>query len=227
MKLKIIGFENEIEFKNNINVLIIIDRKCFSHIIECLNNKNQGIEDNEIYLVDDENNELNMEKNMLIVFDLFNLEYNSKKFLNKIYEIISNNIKLKNDFIIEELIFKLRNYLIEEINELPFEFLMKEEIDVLDILKLFSLKIDSKNYTSILERVELIIDMLTVVQPNTLLVIPNLKLYLSDEEIIELYKYSLYNNINLLVIEQNFTKKLEYENILIIDENFSETVCLE
>lgn len=227
MKLKIIGFENEIEFKNNINVLIIIDRKCFSHIIECLNNKNQGIEDNEIYLLDDENNELNMEKNMLIVFDLFNLEYNSKKFLNKIYEIISNNIKLKNDFIIEELIFKLRNYLIEEINELPFEFLMKEEIDVLDILKLFSLKIDSKNYTSILERVELIIDMLTVVQPNTLLVIPNLKLYLSDEEIIELYKYSLYNNINLLVIEQNFTKKLEYENILIIDENFSETVCLE
>ena len=73
MKLKIIGFENEIEFKNNINVLIIIDRKCFSHIIECLNNKNQGIEDNEIYLLDDENNELNMEKNMLIVFDLFNL----------------------------------------------------------------------------------------------------------------------------------------------------------
>ena len=227
MKLKIIGFENEIEFKNNINVLIIIDRKCFSHIIECLNNKNQGIEDNEIYLLDDENNELNMEKNMLIVFDLFNLEYNSKKFLNKIYEIISNNIKLKNDFIIEELIFKLRNYLIEEINELPFEFLMKEEIDVLDILKLFSLKIDSKNYTSILERAELIIDMLTVVQPNTLLVIPNLKLYLSDEEIIELYKYSLYNNINLLVIEQNFTKKIEYENILIIDENFNETVCLE
>ena len=227
MKLKIIGFENEIEFKNNINVLIIIDRKCFSHIIECLNNKNQGIEDNEIYLLDDENNELNMEKNMLIVFDLFNLEYNSKKFLNKIYEIISNNIKLKNDFIIEELIFKLRNYLIEEINELPFEFLMKEEIDVLDILKLFSLKIDSKNYTSILERAELIIDMLTIVQPNTLLVIPNLKLYLSDEEIIELYKYSLYNNINLLVIEQNFTKKLEYENILIIDENFNETVCLE
>ena len=227
MKLKIIGFENEIEFKNNINVLIIIDRKCFSHIIECLNNKNQGIEDNEIYLLDDENNELNMEKNMLIVFDLFNLEYNSKKFLNKIYEIISNNIKLKNDFVIEELIFKLRNYLIEEINELPFEFLMKEEIDVLDILKLFSLKIDSKNYTSILERAELIIDMLTIVQPNTLLVIPNLKLYLSDEEIIELYKYSLYNNINLLVIEQNFAKKLEYENILIIDENFSETVCLE
>lgn len=227
MKLKIIGFENEIEFKNNINVLIIIDRKCFSHIIECLNNKNQGIEDNEIYLLDDENNELNMEKNMLIVFDLFNLEYNSKKFLNKIYEIISNNIKLKNDFVIEELIFKLRNYLIEEINELPFEFLMKEEIDVLDILKLFSLKIDSKNYTSILERAELIIDMLTIVQPNTLLVIPNLKLYLSDEEIIELYKYSLYNNINLLVIEQNFAKKLEYENILIIDENFNETVCLE
>lgn len=227
MRLKIVGFENELIFNNNINVLIISNKECFLHVLECINSKNQGLENNEIFLLDSENNELNMEKNILILFDVFNIEYNSKKFLNKIYDIVSNNIKLKNDFIIEELIFKLRNYIIEEINELPFEFLMKDEVDILDILKLFSLKIDSQSYTTILERIELVIDMLSIIQPDTLLIIPNLKLYMSDEEIIELYKYSLYNNINLLVVEQKFNNKLEYENVLLIDENFEETVYLE
>lgn len=227
MRLKIVGFENELIFNNNINVLIISNKECFLHVLECINSKNQGLENNEIFLLDSENNELDMEKNILILFDVFNIEYNSKKFLNKIYDIVSNNIKLKNDFIIEELIFKLRNYIIEEINELPFEFLMKDEVDILDILKLFSLKIDSRSYTTILERIELVIDMLSIIQPDTLLIIPNLKLYMSDEEIIELYKYSLYNNINLLVVEQKFNNKLEYENVLLIDENFEETVYLE
>ena len=227
MRLKIVGFENELIFNNNINVLIISNKECFLHVLECINSKNQGLENNEIFLLDSENNELNMEKNILILFDVFNIEYNSKKFLNKIYDIVSNNIKLKNDYIIEELIFKLRNYIIEEINELPFEFLMKDEVDILDILKLFSLKIDSRSYTTILERIELVIDMLSIIQPDTLLIIPNLKLYMSDEEIIELYKYSLYNNINLLVVEQKFNNKLEYENVLLIDENFEETVYLE
>ena len=227
MRLKIVGFENELIFNNNINVLIISNKECFLHVLECINSKNQGLENNEIFLLDSENNELDMEKNILILFDVFNIEYNSKKFLNKIYDIVSNNIKLKNDFIIEELIFKLRNYIIEEINELPFEFLMKDEVDILDILKLFSLKIDSRSYTTILERIELVIDMLSIIQPDTLLIIPNLKLYMSDEEIIELYKYSLYNNINLLVVEQKFNNKLEYENVLLIDENFAETVYLE
>lgn len=227
MRLKIVGFENELIFNNNINVLIISNKECFLHVLECINSKNQGLENNEIFLLDSENNELNMEKNILILFDVFNIEYNSKRFLNKIYDIVSNNIKLKNDFIIEELIFKLRNYIIEEINELPFEFLMKDEVDILDILKLFSLKIDSRSYTTILERIELVIDMLSIIQPDTLLIIPNLKLYMSDEEIIELYKYSLYNNINLLVVEQKFNNKLEYENVLLIDENFEETVYLE
>lgn len=220
MRLKIVGFENELIFNNNINVLIISNKECFLHVLECINSKNQGLENNEIFLLDSENNELNMEKNILILFDVFNIEYNSKKFLNKIYDIVSNNIKLKNDFIIEELIFKLRNYIIEEINELPFEFLMKDEVDILDILKLFSLKIDSRSYTTILERIELVIDMLSIIQPDTLLIIPNLKLYMSDEEIIELYKYSLYNNINLLLIERHEENKLKYENCIIIDENF-------
>ena len=54
MKLKINGFDNEIVFnEENINVLLIEDVKCFSHIIEVLNDKINGIELNEIFLLDE------------------------------------------------------------------------------------------------------------------------------------------------------------------------------
>ena len=33
-----------------------------------------------------------MSKNIYIVFDVFNIDYNSKKILNKLYALISQNI---------------------------------------------------------------------------------------------------------------------------------------
>lgn len=111
MRLKINGFENEINFNNEmINVLIIDDSKCFSHIIQIINDKINGMYSNELYLLDD------------------------------------------ND------------------------------------------------------------------------IVPNLKLFLSYNELLDLYKYSLYNNVNLLLIERFNSKKLKYENILYIDENFDEQI---
>ena len=55
-----------------------------------------------------------------------------------------------------------------------------------------------------------------------ILIIPNLKQYLSEEEIVEFYKYSMYNNIKLLIIERINNKKLKYENILRIDDEFDD-----
>ena len=52
------------------------------------------------------------------------------------------------------------------------------------------------------------------------MIIPNLKLYLNDNELVELYKYSLYNNIKLVLIERHNYKQLKYEKITTIDENF-------
>ena len=49
-------------------------------------------------------------------------------------------------------------------------------------------------------------------------------MYLSEKELIELYKYSLYNNVKLLLIEKNFTQKLEYEHILAINEEFDDYI---
>lgn len=225
MKLKINGFNNEIIFNDeNINILEIKDSKCFTHIIEILNEKINGIESNEIFLLDNNENELNMGKEMYMIFDLFNIDYNSKKIISKIYEIISENIKKNQDHEIENETIKLRNYIIQEINELPFEFVMKRELEISEILKLYNLKIDPINYTSILERAELLIDIISTLQIAKILVLPNLKTYLSEDELVALYKYSLYNNVKLLLIERYNTKKLKYEKTMLIDESFDEEI---
>ena len=203
-----------------VNILTIKNTKCFSHILQILNDKINGLESNEIFLLDENNEEMNMSKEIQMVLDIFNIDYNSKKILNKIYNIIATNIQKNQDFEIEKMILNLRNYIIEEINELPFEFVMKNELEITEILKLYNLKIDEENYTNILEKIEILIDILSTLDIAKILIIPNLKLFLSEEELVELYKYSLYNNINLLLIERHEENKLKYENCIIIDENF-------
>ena len=209
MKLKLNGFENEIEFE-----------ECFRNIISSINSKILGEEINEVFLLNDEKEELDMNKEVLMVLDVFNIDYNSKKILSKIYELIEEKIVMNQDFEIDNKIFELRNYIIEEINELPFEFIMKDEIKIMDILKMYSLKIDSDNYNKLTEKIEFLIDIISTLKIAKILIIPNMKLFLTDEEVVEVYKYSLYNNVNLLIIERNDRKKLKYEKKLVIDENF-------
>ena len=188
MKLKINGFDNEIVFnEENINVLLIEDVKCFSHIIEVLNDKINGIELNEIFLLDEKNEELRMDKRMYLLLDIFNIDYNSKKVLNVIYKLISDNIEKNQDYEMEKRTSELRHYIIQEINELPFEFVMKNEIEITEILKLYNLKIDSENYISVLERIELLIDIISTMKIADILIIPNLKLFLDDKDLMSIF----------------------------------------
>ena len=132
----------------------------------------------------------------------------------------------KDDYIeklIERTIECPKNMDNEEINEIPFEFNINSEIEMLDLLKAFNVKIDSSCYTTMVEKIEFVINILASLKIARALVIPNLKTYVNEDELLEIYKYSIYNNINLLVIENRHSEKLlKYEQKNIIDENFDE-----
>lgn len=225
MKLKITGFNNELEFYDGkINILCIKDTKCFTNIIQKINYKIEGIENEEIFLLDDMNNEMKMQKEMLMIIDLFNIDFNSKKILGKLYDIISESIENSDNTKIQNMLIEIRKSIIDEINEFPFEFTMSDNVDIVNMLKLYNLKIDKLAYETILEKIEFLIDLNTTLNIFSIIVIPNLKIYLSQKELIELYKYSLYNNVNLLLIEKDINEKLNYEQVLIIDEEFDDYI---
>lgn len=223
--MSIIGFENKIKFEDGkINVLEIYDKKLFTNFIEYLNEQcNEKVEeDNKIVLMKDSKRQ-KIGKSIFLLTDLFNIDFNSKKILNKIYNIIEQNIKNKQDDEINKMVILLRNYLIEEINEIPFEFYMNSEIEIQDLLKIFNVKIDTSCYISIIEKIEFIVDIISNLKIAEILVIPNLKAYLTEKELLEIYKYSIYNNIKLLIVESICEDKLlKYEQKNILDENFDE-----
>ena len=225
MKIKINGFTNELKFdESQISIISIKDTKTFTNIIQKLNDKIEGIENNEIFLLDESNNELNIQKEMWMILDLFNIDYNSKKILSKLYDKIAENIEKSDNTKLQNMFVEIRKYIINEINEFPIEFTMSDNIDIVNMLKLYNIKIDNLSYETILERVEFLIDLNSILNIYNIIVIPNLKIYLSEKELIELYKYSLYNNVKLLLIEKDIGKKIKYEHILAIDEEFEDYI---
>ena len=225
MIMSIIGFENKINFKEEkINILEIYDKKLFRNFISEINEQCNGeVEENNNIVLMEDSKRLKINKTIYLLTDLFNIEFNARKIINKIYSLISQNIKNRQDDELEKIILQLRKYLTEEINEIPFEFNMNSEIDIMDLLKVFEVKIDTTCYTTIVEKVEFMIDLISNLKIAEILVIPNLKTYLNAEELVEIYKYSIYNNVKLLIVENNKSNKtLKYEQKNIIDENFDE-----
>lgn len=222
MNISIFGLENKILLENDkINILEIYNKKFFCNIItELINAESEN--NNQIVLTEN-GKRLDISKEIYVLTDVFNIEFNSKKIINKIYNIIIENIKNRQDNEIENISLKLRNYLIEEINELPFEFSMNSELEANELLRIFNLKIDVNCYNTIVEKVEYIINLISTLKIAKILVIPNLKIYLDEKELIEIYKYSLYNNVKLLILENNrYEGLLTYERKNIIDEEFNE-----
>ena len=221
MKIRINGCDNDLKIgEQSISVIQVKDIKLFRKILDNINQKINEIENNDIFILDDKEGEISFSKEVFILFDLFNIDFSSKKILTKMYNKIQDTLNQDEEIEFADKLVEVRGVLVRHANELPFNYKIKEEIKLVDVLKLFEFKIDEQSYQSILEKLELFIDILSTLNISRFLIIPNLKDYLIEEEIIYLYKYSLYNNINLIIIQNSEKKKLEYERKLIIYENF-------
>jgi len=225
MKIKIKGFENELPLN--------LDNKCFSIQIEnkklyqsilseCINET----EEKQLILIDDKNNCCEIEKNILFISDPYNEEINNKKILTKIYEMISKsineNIELTTEM--DKNLYKIREIIINEANEFPIEFEALDDIKISDILSLFRLKIDTKSYITIIDRINLIIEIMSIINYNLIICFFNLKSVLEKEQIIEIEKYALYHDIKLLLIDVNLYDNIENELTLKINKSFDDEI---
>lgn len=225
MKIRLNSFQNDIDlFDGTISVIEIENTKYYNKLIQNINDNINGCETNKILLLSDENEILKLEKEAILVIDLYNIDFNSKKIISKIYSLIATNIKNKQTDELSQITMKLRHFIDLELMDLPFNFQIKENIEIEEILKMLSVKIENSEYPTLIEKIELLIDIISTLQICKILIIPNLKLYLDEKELIEIYKYSMYNEIKLVLIERNSTSKLQYEQTLHIDESFDDYI---
>ena len=225
MKIKIKGFENELKLNadDKCYSIQIENKKIYQSILsECMNEDDEK----QLILIDNKGNCCEIEKHVLFISDPYNEEVNNKKILAKIYEMISKSINENIELTtkIDTNLYKIREIIINEANELPIEFEALDDIKTTDILTLFKLKIDIKSYITIVDRINLMIEIMSIIKSDLILYFFNLKSILEKEQILEIEKYALYHNIKLLLIEPNLYDNIENEITLKINKNFEDEI---
>lgn len=217
MKMLLNNYENDIIFDNTyINTLEILNKKAFYQFLKDINNLNN--QDNILFF--DNNEQINMDNKIFIIYNFINFDFNTKKITASILNIINNNMDEKDKDKINNLYNKLKDIYTHLLDNIDLNLEIQDEFKIEDISKLMKPKINTKN--NLLENILLLMDIESELNLDKLVVFVNLKSYLENEELIELYKYSLYKDIKILLVDNHNYSTNNIEKKLQIDEDLIE-----
>jgi len=226
MKLRISYIDSEINIDNGIvNCLEIENRDCFYKVISNFYLESNGQNTESLFFADDLSKEINMLNKLVVIIDYFNLEPVLKKysFLLEKNIIMSINEKDKFEFTtIASKLVKVYERIIADI-DLPLKINFSNDTNYL--IKIMKTSFSLRN--NILENLLLLIDIERIFNLNKFFVFVNLKQYLSKDELLELYKYSIYSNVSIVLIDsQSYGGTMKYEKKIIIDKDCDEFVIV-
>ncbi len=222
MKLEIKYLDNDIDIKENeVYALEVENKNYFYRIVRDLHSISDNNIVDDIYLSDDNNNEINYFNKFKMFIDFFDFNFDSKKITNDIIKYVNKNISIE----VKDSILNQYNKIIKlykkELNNIDIPLMIETETDSNNITK--SLKISIEGKQNLIENLLLLIDIENILGTKDILVFVNLKQYLTKNELEELYKYSIYNEVSILLIDsQCYGGTLNNEKKLIIDENLDE-----
>lgn len=222
MKINVNYLENEIDIVPDCVFAIEIEnKKYFYRLTHELYNIYQGIVSNEITLYDDSNQEITGTNKIKIFINYFDFQLDSKKYINDISKYIENNISEENKMKLINEYKKIISLYKRALNEIDLPICINPDFDVESLTKLLKIKLEIKN--EILDNLLLIIDLENALNRKNILFFINLKQYLTNDELLELYKYSIYRQIPIVLIDsQNYGTSIKYEKKLIIDSELDE-----
>lgn len=222
MKLNIKYIDNNILIDNeNIYSIEIENKKSFYRLVNDFVSISFGNSVDDINLYDDNFEEVNILGKVSIIIDYFNINFDVKKYNAEINKIVLKNIdeKMQQEFLTNYR--KLYNSLKKVLNDIDLPLLITNEFDLDNLLKLFKISINKND--NLLDNLLLLIDLEKLLNINKFIIFVNIKQLLDKNELEELYKYALYNSVNLLLIDsQCYGVCLKNEKKLIIDENLDE-----
>lgn len=213
--------ENSLEIKSKtINTLVLEDTHYFSLFLKELIEATE-IESDEFELIEDYKT-VDITKYVEIIFDIFNLEANSANILKKMYseleedlntqEVYTKKVELESIIanITDELIYRSR-------------FSLKAgEINYQNLFKAIEIEFDYEK-NSVLERLIEYIKVTSELLKTKLYIIVNLDSFLSEEELVELEKFLLYNDIKVLALQNAIRREvIPSENLRIVDKDLCE-----
>ncbi len=200
MKIKINFLDNPIDIKDDfITVIEVENKKYFYRIIKSLYDTENGVLSEDVVFFDENGKEINMNGKIKIYTDYFELQMNSNKITNEIIKYFSRIFKEEDKLNLQKQYKKLVDLYKRILNNIDVPLVIEENNSIESTLKY--LKVSFAMQDNLLDNLLLIMDVERTFQFNNLLVFVNLKQYLNNEELIELYKYSIYNKVKMVLID--------------------------
>lgn len=221
MKLISDFFENAFELKfKELNILVIENKQFFRKLIYDLK---ESVSGNESYFKIIENlEEKDLSKMSAFITDVFDININESKIINKIYNILieeSNGSELYNQKI------KFEKEINKFIEELIFRFdydLTYDHIDYKNIFKGVNIHIED-NFQGLMEKLLEYIDISYKLLDKKIFFILNLNCYFNPNELEELKRYLCYNNVVVVLLQNRLDSEIQKsENIKIIDSDLDD-----
>ena len=151
------------------------------------------------------------------------MNLNDKKTLNDVIKCVKENIDETNYDKLLKNYQHLYNLFSSSLDNIDLPIYIEEDVNIDNIIKLMNIKI--KKEDNILKNLFIFIEIVKELQNYNLLVLVNLKQYLTKEELNEFYKYAIYNKVALLLIDNiSYGIAQKYEKKLIIDDNLEEYI---
>lgn len=221
MKVRINFLDYDIEIgKDFIFSLECENKVYFYRIVSLFNRLSKGELDESIQIYNDEK-EVNCSNKIEIFVDYFNIDFSDKKYQSKMIELLSRTISQDSIYRINNQLKKIQKEIEINLGNLELPVVLTKELDTDFLFKVLKLSLQTED--NILNKLLLIIDIEKTFHCNYFLIFVNLKQYLSEVELNEFYKYALYNQINIILLEsKSYGTTNHYEKKLIIDENLDE-----
>lgn len=218
--------DKEIVFNDTkrVNAIHFEDKTIFSKMVFGIQNVCNGNTVEDSISITDENMESQI-KNCVFVWDLFNINLNDKRIMNELVKYVQR--ELNSDMEQLKEFASHYSYCVNEIEkltlELPIEVSCSHELNIPDFLKAMSLKVSDTFSDTLLDKVHRYIDIIKFIGIAKLIIFVNMKQFFNEQELIEIYKYAMYNEINILLLESSdCNKALEYEHVIVIDKDYEE-----
>lgn len=215
MKLTLREYNLILQLKENeVCVLTVENPQSFLNILQDFDSQCRG-EDGAILLSDGEII-LPMVNQVEIIWNPLQIDFNAKKILGRLYQEMKkiSGEECCQDF--QMIQQTMGQYLNALSLKLSYDISYSIEVDIMAIYKLCDVKLDLDGI-DVQQRLIEYIKLLSMLCNVKLLIFVNIKGFLSNEQIAELYKTAFYYKINVLLMESTQKERLEGEKQYILD----------
>lgn len=209
------GIELSLE-ENRIITLVVENPKVMSDMLRDIFRQINGEEGG--WILSENDKIFPLEKTGVLLDNPLTADCNEKKILTKLHKELSEQAKTSLYEECTQVNFHIVDFLEKLFATVPYHLEMELDVDVAGLLKLYGVKIESDG-ADVLEN---LIDYLRAISSicNIHVVwILNLKQFLTEEQVDQLYEFCFYEKIYLINLEGQKNYSLKQEKCVIIDKD--------